>query len=77
MMLSEMERTVTNKLTCNFQFYILKLGFFMEATSRRICLGRRHVALQSRSNGFPVQILVTNFASFQAPIKSLPFALRT
>ena len=30
-MLSEMERTATNNLTCKFQVYNLKEGFFMDA----------------------------------------------
>ena len=74
-MLSEMERTVTNKLTCKF------LGLY---PNRGIFYGRLKLegfvweedALPSSHAPVVFHTNPCNFASFQAAIKSLPFGLR-
>ena len=74
-MLLEMERTVTNKLTCKFS------GLYPK---RRIIYGRYKLggfvweedALPFSHASVVFHTNPCNFSSFQAAIKSLPFGLR-
>ena len=75
-MLSEMERTVTNKLTCKFAGLYSKRGIFYGHYKlegfvwKEDALPFSHAPVVFHTNP-------CNFASFHAAIKSLPFGVRT
>ena len=74
-MLSEMERTVTNKLTCNFSGLYPKRGIFCGRQKLEGFVWEEDALPSSHA---PVVFLTNpcNFACFKAAIKSLPFSLR-
>ena len=58
LILSLVMHNVTNKLTCKFSGFYPKRGIFLWTLEiRRICMGRRGFALQSRSSGFSYKSL--------------------
>ena len=68
-MLSEMERTVSNKLTWKFAGLYLLRGNFYGRYKLEVALPSSHAPVVFHTNP-------CNFASFQAAIKSLPFGVR-